>query len=247
MRHVSLLCLWLLHRHNADGASKSTNEHGAHKKGRTKEHNSKELPHVTLKSKEGKPLHVTLSSKERAQQRHDNIVARNQAAQRAEDAEWDPLRRQRAARQRLRHHHAAFVPPSRDAAPLCGSDKFPMRVRSYSQLNEDERLLRSYFWDKRGGNVSRDWRLQRRLDVEHITVRGDVRLDGAAGGSEPAPLRRVCPALPQGDPGQGRGLPRRRARAFWTGAGPGARLGPRLRAAVAGGPDRHDPGDLRAF
>ena len=135
MRHVSLLCLWLLHRHNAEGASKSTNEHGAHKKGRTNEHNSKELPHVTLKSKEGKPLHVTLSSKERAQQRHDNIVARNQAAQRAEDAEWDPLRRQRAARQRLRHHHAAFVPPSRDAAPLCGSDKFPMRVRSYSQSN----------------------------------------------------------------------------------------------------------------
>ena len=135
MRHVSLLCLWLLHRHNAEGASKSTNEHGAHKKGRGNEHNSKELPHVTLKSKEGKPLHVTLSSKERAQQRHDNIVARNQAAQRAEDAEWDPLRRQRAARQRLRHHHAAFVPPSRDAAPLCGSDKFPMRLRSYSQLN----------------------------------------------------------------------------------------------------------------
>ena len=64
MRHAGLL--WLLY-YNADGASKSTNEHGAHKKGRTNEHNSKELPHVTLKSKEGKPLHVTLSSKERAQ------------------------------------------------------------------------------------------------------------------------------------------------------------------------------------
>ena len=133
MRHASLLCLWLLH--NADGATKSTNEQGAHKKGRGNERNSKELPHVTLKSKEGKPLHVTLSSKERAQQRHDNIVARNQAAQRAENAEWDPLRRQRAARQRLRHHHAAFVPPSRDAAPLCKESEFPMRVRSYSQLN----------------------------------------------------------------------------------------------------------------
>ena len=133
MRHAGLLCLWLLH--NADGASKSTNEHGAHKKGRAKEQNSKELPHVTLKSKEGKPLHVTLSSRERARQRHDTIVARNQAAQRADDAEWDPLRRQRAARQRLRHHHAAFVPPSRDAAPLCKESEFPMRVRSYSQLN----------------------------------------------------------------------------------------------------------------
>ena len=135
MRHVSLLWLWLLQ--NADGASKSTNEHGAHKKGRGKEHNSQELPHVTLKSKTGKELHVTLSSKERAQQRHDNIVARNQAAQRAEDADgWeDPLRRQRAARQRLRHRHAAFVPPSRDAAPLCDEKEFPMRVRSYSQLN----------------------------------------------------------------------------------------------------------------
>ena len=134
MRHASLLWLWMLH--NADGASKSTNEQGKHKKGRGKEHNSKELPHVTLKSKEGKPLHITLSSKERAQQRHDNIVMRNQAAQHAEDAdEWDPLRRQRAARQRLRHRHAAFVPPSRDAAPLCDESKFPMRVRSYSQLN----------------------------------------------------------------------------------------------------------------
>ena len=92
---------------------------------------------MTLKSKEGKTLHVTLSSKERAQQRHDNIVMRNQAAQRAEDADgWeDPLRRQRAARQRLRHRHAAFVPPSRDAAPLCKESEFPMRVRSYSQLN----------------------------------------------------------------------------------------------------------------
>ena len=149
MRHASLLCLWLLH--NADGATKSTNEQGAHKKGRGNERNSKELPHVTLKSKEGKPLHVTLSSKERAQQRHDNIVARNQAAVRADDAEWDPLRRQRAARQRLRHHHAAFVPPSRDAAPLCDESKFPMRLRSYSQLNEDQELLRSYFWNKRSG------------------------------------------------------------------------------------------------
>ena len=142
MRHA-ILWLWLSsHYYNADGASKSTNEQGKHKKGRGKEHNSKELPHVTLKSKEGKPLHITLSSKERAQQRHDNIVMRNQAAQRAEDADgWeDPLRRQRAARQRLRRHHAAFVPPSRDAAPLCGSDKVPMRVRSYSQLNEDEQL-----------------------------------------------------------------------------------------------------------
>ena len=100
MRHLSLL--WLLHFYNAEGASKSTNEQGAHKKGRGNEHNSKELPHVTLKSKEGKPLHVTLSSKERAQQRHDNIVARNQAAQRSDIDEWDPLRRQRAARQRHR-------------------------------------------------------------------------------------------------------------------------------------------------
>ena len=72
MRHASLLCLWLLH--DVEGASKSTNEQGKHKKGRGKEHNSKELPHVTLKSKEGKPLHVTLSSKERAQQRHDNML-----------------------------------------------------------------------------------------------------------------------------------------------------------------------------
>ena len=154
MRHA-ILWLWLSsHYYNADGASKSTNEQGKHKKGRGKEHNSKELPHVTLKSKEGKPLHVTLSSKERAQQRHDNIVARNQATQRADDADgWeDPLRRQRAARQRLRHRHAAFVPPSRDAAPLCDESKFPMRVRSYSQLNEDVELLRSYFWNKRGGN-----------------------------------------------------------------------------------------------
>ena len=137
MRHA-ILWLWLSsHYYNAEGASKSTNEHGAHKKGRGNERNSKELPHVTLKSKEGKPLHVTLSSKERAQQRHDNIVMRNQAAQRAEDADgWeDPLRRQRAARLRLRHHHAAFVPPSRDAAPLCKESEFPMRVRSYSQLN----------------------------------------------------------------------------------------------------------------
>ena len=58
MRHASLLCLWLLH--NADGATKSTNEQGAHKKGRGNERNSKELPHVTLKSKEGKPLHLSL-------------------------------------------------------------------------------------------------------------------------------------------------------------------------------------------
>jgi FkbM family methyltransferase len=154
MRHA-ILWLWLSsHYYNADGASKSTNEQGKHKKGRGKEHNSKELPHVTLKSKEGKPLHITLSSKERAQQRHDNIVARNQATQRADDADgWeDPLRRQRAARQRLRHRHAAFVPPSRDAAPLCANEKdFPMRVRSYSQLDEDQELLRSYFWNKRGG------------------------------------------------------------------------------------------------
>ena len=56
-------------------------------------------------------------------------------AQRADIDEWDPLRRQRAARQRLRHHHAAFVPPSRDAAPLCDEKEFPMRVRSYSQSN----------------------------------------------------------------------------------------------------------------
>ena len=151
MRHAGLLWLWLLH--NAEGASKSTNEQGKHKKGSANKHNSKELPHVTLKSKEGKPLHITLSSKERAQMRHDNIVARNQAAQRADDADgWeDPLRRQRAARQRLRHRHAAFVPPSRDAAPLCGSNEFPMRLRSYSQLNEDAELLRSYFWSKRSG------------------------------------------------------------------------------------------------
>ena len=137
MRHASILWLLLLHYHNAEGASKSTNEQGAHKKGRGNERNSKELPHVTLKSKEGKPLHITLSSKERAQLRHDNIVMRNQAAQRADDAEgWeDPLRRQRAARQRLRHRHAAFVPPSREAAPLCKENESPMRVRSYSQLN----------------------------------------------------------------------------------------------------------------
>ena len=94
MRHLSLLWLWLLHDYNAEGASKSTNEQGKHKKGRGNERNSKELPHVTLKSKTGKPLHITLSSKERAQQRHDNIVMRNQAAQHVEDAdEWDPLRR----------------------------------------------------------------------------------------------------------------------------------------------------------
>ena len=95
--------------------------------------------------------HVSLDSKARKQQRKANTVARNQAAPAAATAAVDPLRHMRAARQRLRHSHAAFVAPSRDAEALCGSDEFPMRVRSYSQLNEDAELLQRYFWNRAGG------------------------------------------------------------------------------------------------